>query len=99
MSHPPQKTLDEVRQAIAWVLKAGQVVPKPHCRRRMAERNVTMQDILYCLRNGDPVGAAEWSDEDTEWKYRVEGADIEQDPLTVVVLFEIRSRMLIVTVF
>lgn len=89
----------EVRAAIGWILTAGSVVPSVHCRRRMRERRVFMQDIEFCLKRGEPAERAVWSEQYSDWKYRMDGLDIEGDPLTLIVVFEIRSRLMVVTVF
>lgn len=100
MSRPPAWTIQQVRDALDWALKAGSVVPSRHCKRdRMPLRNVSMADIKYCLRVGQVSPDFEWDDEYADWKYKVEGEDTDYDALVVVITFLSRANVLVVTVF
>ena len=65
-----------------------------------AKRGVEMADVLRVLREGEIRRAAEWETQHSEWKYRVEGADLDGDELTAItVILTAEMRLLIVTVF
>lgn len=99
MSRPPALTVEQVRDAIDWALKAGSVVPSRHCLRdRMPLRNVSMADVKYCPRVGAVSADIEWDEGYADWKYRVEGVDTEYDALVVVIAFLLRANVLVVTV-
>jgi hypothetical protein len=92
---------EEAKQKILLIIEEGDVEPSWHCRTvRMRERHVDMDDILRVLEYGEITRAPEWSEEHLNWKYRVEGADVEGDDLAAVtVIIEEQMTLLIVTVF
>jgi len=66
----------------------------------MGERNVDDLDIVHVLKEGQIIREAEWDEDYCNWKYRVEGTDIEGDDLTsILVIFEIDLSLLNLTVF
>jgi hypothetical protein len=66
----------------------------------MRQRNVSTLDIEYVLQEGQVIREAEWDCSYEDWKYRVEGTDIEGDELTAItVIFERDFSLLVVTVF
>jgi len=58
-----------------------------------------MSDVAYCRCFGEVSSGAEWDDDYADWKYKIEGTDIEYVPLVVVIAFLSRARVLVVTVF
>jgi hypothetical protein len=57
-------------------------------------------DIAHVLEKGQIIRQAEWEPDHQNWKYRVEGTDIEGDELTAItVVFEADLSLSIVTVF
>ena len=70
-----------------------------HCRERMAERNVTMDDILHVASRGR-VEKLKWDEEHQNWKCEVRGTDIDGYELVLVaVICEREQAALCVTVF
>jgi hypothetical protein len=56
--------------------------------------------VEHVLAKGEVIREAEWDSNSCNWKYRVEGADIEGDELTAItVIFEQDFSLLVVTVF
>ncbi|MEM4721912.1 MAG: DUF4258 domain-containing protein [Candidatus Methanomethylicaceae archaeon] len=55
-----------------------------HCRQRMAERHVHMEDIFQVLFWGEISPGAEPGDEE-KGIFRISGSDLSEEPLTVVV--------------
>ena len=82
----PILDLDAAKSAIREILQSprGLVFPTRHCKERMEQRNVQMDDILHLLfwgsvERGQESGNAERN------VFRVSDADIEGEPLVVVV--------------
>src|SRR5215831_19000899 len=101
MSRPKKLSSDEARRTLTLIVETGFVEVSFHCLRdSMPKRNVTMLDVEHVLTYGQILREAEWSEEHQNWKYRVEGADIEGDDLTAItVIFESDLAVLVVTVF
>lgn len=82
---PPPKP----KRKIQLILVEGIVDISNHCRRRMRERGVDDLDVAHVLREGEIIREAEWDPEHEEWKYRIEGKDVEGEELTAItVIFE-----------
>lgn len=62
-----------------------------HARKRMAQRSVRYRDLQHALSNARSCA----NDETAKW--RVEGADLDGDDLTVIVV--LAGDLLIITVF
>ena len=101
MSTPSALTANEAKAKIALILDEGTVELSFHCRSEsMRKRGVTMLDIVTTLKAGEIRRAPEWDDVYSNWKYRVEGEDIEGDELTAITLIiETDMQLYIVTVF
>lgn len=66
----------------------------------MPKRHVSLLDIINVLRTGEIVRDPEWSEEHGDWKYVVEGVDLDDDELrAVTVFFDDELTLLIVTVY
>jgi hypothetical protein len=60
------------------------IFPTKHCRQRMVERQVHMDDIFQVLFWGDIAPGVEPGDEE-KGIFRVSGKDLSEEPLTIVV--------------
>ena len=91
----------EAKRLIALILDQGYVEYSAHCLRdSMPDRHVTTLDVVHVLRSGHILRDPEWDEDHQEWKYRVEGADIDGDDLTVItVIIEPDLTLIVVTVF
>jgi|RhiMetdeSRZDD1v2_1073273.scaffolds.fasta_scaffold248528_4 uncharacterized protein DUF4258 len=97
---PPRLSPAEAQRKIQLVLEDGTVDFTNHCRRRMRERGVDDLDIAHLLKNGQIIREAEWDCDYQNWKYRVEGTDIEGvDLVSILVIFEVDLSLLNLTVF
>lgn len=98
---PPRLSPPEATRKIRLILEEGTIDYSAHCwRERMPERNVSTLDVEHVLGEGRVNREAEWDSDCCNWKYRVEGTDIEGDELTAIsVIFEQDLSILIVTVF
>ena len=70
-----------------------------HCRKRMLERNVTMDDILYVLMWGDVIEIKE-NIECQNWECKVKGTDTDGNELFfLAALNEHERSVLCITVY
>jgi hypothetical protein len=92
---------DEAKRKIALFLKTGRLRPTRHCLRdSMPSRNVTTQDVLHVLETGEIIRNPQWDKDHGEWKYIVEGVDLDGEDLrAVTVFFDANLTLIIVTVF
>jgi|SRR6185503_8854315 len=97
----PRLSPPEATRKIRLILEEGTVDFSTHCWHvRMPQRNVSTLDVEHVLREGRVIREAEWDLNYGDWKYRVEGTDIEGDELTAItVIFEQDLSLLVVTVF
>ena len=100
-TEPPRLSPPEATRKIRRILEEGTIDYSGHCwRERMPERNVSTLDVEHLLGKGQVIREAEWDFNSCNWKYRVEGTDIEGDELTAItVIFEQDFSLLVVTVF
>ena len=90
----------EALRKIQLILEEGIVDFTTHCRRRMRETGADDLDVVNVLRNGQIMRESEWDSDHNNWKYRVQGTDIEGDELTTItVIFEADLSLLNITVF
>jgi hypothetical protein len=97
----PILEVEDARRAIREILKSplGLVFPTQHCKERMIERNVQMDDVIHLLfwgtlEPGQKVGDLERN------VFRVRGADLEGEPLVIVLAIEREeNRLTCISVF
>jgi hypothetical protein len=98
----PDKLLPhEAKGIILLILEQGHVEYSHHCLQdSMPKRQVTTLDVVNTLKTGHIVHDPEWDEEHQNWKYRVEGVDLEADELRVItVIFAADLTLYIITVF
>lgn len=89
---------EQARRLVRQIAKTGWLRRTEHCRRRMQERNVTMDDMLQALLWGE-VCDLKANPGRQGWECLVRGQDLEQEPLTVkVVILESDFALLCITV-
>jgi Domain of unknown function (DUF4258) len=69
-----------------------------HCADRIAERDLTNGDVLSVCRSGAVIKPPEWDIKFRNWKYTVEGLNVDGVRISVVFAF-VRSRAIFITVF
>ena len=101
LTKPRRLSPREATRRIRLILEEGTIDYSGHCwLTRMPQRNVSTLDVEHVLGEGQVVRDAEWDSDYRNWKYRVEGTDVEGDDLTAItVLFEADFSILVVTVF
>ena len=89
----PILSLKSAQSKIREILKGGHstVFPTVHCKERILERNVQMDDIWHLLFWGT-VEHGQESDDKAQNIFRVLGGDIEGESLTVVVQIVIEDN-------
>ena len=101
MALPNPLPLLDAKRLIEAILDQGTVVFTYHCRyESMLKRGVSAQDVLHVLESGQIVKAAEWDAQHQNWKYRVDGMDVDGDDLTAVtVILQTDFTVRVLTVF
>jgi hypothetical protein len=79
-------------EQIVEALKTGKFLPSVHAARRMRQRSITEADIRRC---GLTAKACYYQSRNKTW--RIEGEDLDGDPLTVVC--GVDGIVVIVTIF
>ena len=100
MGLPVKLDLLQAKQMIVHILETGSLMLTTHCRTEsMPKRRVDMNDVRYVLRHGQIFREPEWDEGNGNWKYRIEGTDVEGEELTAIVVIESSLMLVIVTVF
>jgi uncharacterized protein DUF4258 len=101
MTSPVKLSSEDAKRIILLILEEGKVELSKHCRSEsMPKRGVDMLDVVEALKNGEIRRDPEWDEEGCNWKYRVEGEDIEGDELiTITLIIEAEMELFIITVF
>ena len=98
---PPPLNPVEAFEAIQRLLEGGSdaISFARHARQRSRVRQFNRRDIEHVLRRGT-VGDPTWDDRFRNWTYRVRGADLDGDELTVVIALDPAwARITIITGF
>ncbi len=101
MDFPKKLSSKEAKTKILQILETGEIIPTwYHAKQRMKQRDVTDDDIKEVLTNGEIKRLAEWDDRYKNWKYRVEGTDIEGEELRIITIIVEQDHLLrILSVF
>jgi Domain of unknown function (DUF4258) len=101
MNKPDKLLPEEAKRTILLILEQGYVEYSYHCLQgSMPKRQVTTLDVVSTLQTGQIIRDPEWDEDYQNWKYRVEGVDMEADELTVItVIFTADLTLYIITVF
>jgi hypothetical protein len=100
-SKMPILELEAAKSTIREIIQSpqGVVFPTRHCKDRMEQRNVQMDDILHFLFWGT-VELGQESEDAERNVFPVSGTDIEGEPLVVVVeIIEEENRLNCISVF
>lgn len=101
---PPRSAYssEEAKRRIVLTLRDGEIVYSEHVKRDIlsGRHGATFQDILHVLQHGEIVREPEWDDTHRKWKYKVEGADLEDEELRVItIIIDEQFRLFIVTAY
>ncbi len=87
MSKPIPLTAIEAKAKIKDILENGTVKISDHIiKDRLKLRSLSRRDIRFALANGQVVDNI-WDSDFQNWKYQVDGADIDGDDLTSIIVF------------
>jgi len=89
----------EAAELIRDCLSAGRVIPGKHFRDELANEGLDILDAHYVLKTGNIFQEPEPDIRSGDWKYRIEGTDLEGKPLAVVFCFKDESTGFLITVF
>jgi hypothetical protein len=97
----PVKRLSRTEAAdlVRECLSAGRLIPGKHFREELANEGLDILDAYYVLRKGNIFQEPEPDIRSGDWKYRMEGTDLEGKPLAVVFCFKDESTGFLITVF
>lgn len=97
---PKMLTFVEAETKIQNVIsQGGKIILSSHCKNEsMKTRDVIFDDIKNALLTGKVINS-EWSVKFNNWKYEVEGEDLEGDKLNCIsIFFDSTFSIFIVTV-
>ena len=86
------------REIIRELAKYECIILSKHCRMRMRERNVTMDDISHVLMWGEVLNVQNIPCENC-FKCEVKGKDFDDEDLTVHVSVVEEKKTIIITVY
>jgi hypothetical protein len=89
----------EAVDLVRGCLSAGRVIPGKHFREELANEGLDILDAYNVLRTGSIFQEPEPDIRSGDWKYRIEGTDLEGKPLAVVFCFKDASTGFLITVF
>ena len=65
-----------------------------HLKERMEKRNFNSQDIINVLEYGKLAKKPEWIEKWQEYHYTIEGCDIEEEELNIVISISMNDQMI-----
>ncbi|MBW1940229.1 MAG: DUF4258 domain-containing protein [Deltaproteobacteria bacterium] len=89
---------NQAKEIIREVTKHGCFMLSKHCRLRMSERNVTMEDIIHVLKWGEVLTIQETPYENN-FKCKIKGKDFDDEDLTIHASIIEKKRTVIITVY
>lgn len=90
----------QATRLIKQFARIGSIGNTGHAKKRMKERNISMQDILSVFRNGRVIKEPELDIRTNLWKYNIIGNGIDDNNLTVTTVIDAKAkRITIITVF
>jgi Domain of unknown function (DUF4258) len=97
----PVKCLSRAEAAdlVRHCLSAGRMIPGKHFREDLANEGLDILDAHNVLRTGNIFQEPEPDIRSGDWKYRMEGTDLEGKPLAVVFCFKDAATGFLITVF
>lgn len=95
----PLKVAD-LKTKIGLCLDEGRYVETTHVQLRQLQRGITLNDILFVLRNGRHEKSKDVFDKAFQaWNYAIRGFNVDKKELRVIISFDDEEDLLIITVF
>ena len=102
-NRPTKFSPDEAIRKIRLTLRDGDTIFSRHLLDdiRTGRHGVSHQDVLHVLRSGEIISPPVWDEEHRNWKYEVEGTDLEDEEelRAITVIIEERFTIFIVTAY
>ena len=92
-------TRAEAANLVRRCLSAGRVIPGKHFREELANEGLDILDAHNVLRTGIIFKEPEPDIRSGDWKYRIEGTDLEGKLLAVIFCFKDEATGFLITVF
>lgn len=89
----------EAAHLVRHCLSAGRLIPTKHFREELANDGLDILDAHNVLRTGNIFHEPEPDIRSGDWKYRMEGTDLDGKPLAVVFCFKDESTGFLITAF
>ncbi|MCI0490958.1 MAG: DUF4258 domain-containing protein [Blastocatellia bacterium] len=96
---PPPPSYEDVLKYIAeWYENDGEIVLSWHLKKDRAHRNITTDDCKYLLKTGKLAWPPIWDDKHQNYKYEIDGQDLDGDALHLVFAIDYaRARIIVIT--
>jgi len=80
-----RKAKAEALKTIKMTLTSGKVILTRHFKERLIDRNITIQEAVQAIKNGNIYNEAEPHPKTGNWIYNVEGKTIDGKALRIAV--------------
>jgi hypothetical protein len=101
-SRPNAFTADVAKRKILLILREGDTFFSQHLLDDIAtgRHGVSHQDVLHVLKTGEILSEPVWDEIQRNWKYKIEGTDLEEEELrAITIIIEERFSLFIVTAY
>jgi len=95
MAHPKKPSRSEVLKKVNLLRRQGKVRLTHHWKVRAKERGFDLDDFRSVCTTGRVAEEGKWDEKYGNWKYRIDGYDVEGRPFSVVIALEKDTLVLI----
>lgn len=81
---PTRYSRSDALKILKQHLNDGKILPSRHFKERLLERKLSMQDVVCAIKKGRITEEPELDIKIGNWKYRVRGKTIDEDPVIIV---------------
>jgi hypothetical protein len=94
-----RQSRQEAVKLLRECLRAGKIIPGKHFRDELAAEGLILPDALRVLKTGNIFQEPECDPKTGDWKYRVEGGEVDGKWLAIVFCFRATDTAFLITVF
>ncbi|MEW6213246.1 MAG: DUF4258 domain-containing protein [Acidobacteriota bacterium] len=96
---PEHPDYEEVLKYIAaWYAADGEIVLSWHLKKDRADRNISIDDCIQVLTKGNLRWPPKWADDHQNYKYEIDGQDLDGDDLHLIFVIDYpRARIIVIT--
>ena len=80
-------------------VQKGNIIPGRHFRDELEKERLNLQDAVRVLKTGNIFSEPEPDTKTGDWKYRVEGTEVDGKWLAIVFCFKTEDTAFLITVF